>query len=246
MAGNAAYFVSDAHFGLNPDERVKVRLFAELAAKMRADAADVFLVGDMFDFWVEYGSVIRRDYFLILHELRGLVEAGVRVHYVCGNHDFAIGTFLEETVGVQVHRGGVDMEFSGRKAHICHGDKVCNNSLTQIAYALLRNRRLQAIYKLIHPDIGVMLGKTFSAVSKSLYGGRELPPRVANKYRRAAAARMRAGECDLVVMAHTHHADLVNFGGGDYCNTGSWANDYTYAVLRDGKIELLKWDIDNP
>jgi UDP-2,3-diacylglucosamine hydrolase len=245
MDRDAVYFVSDAHFGLNADERAKTEKFSELAAEMRERAADVFLVGDMFDFWIEYRSAIRRDYFLVLHELRRLVEAGVRVHYIKGNHDFAMGAFLEETVGVLVHHSDIDIELSGRKVRISHGEKVKKNSIFKIINALMRNRPLQALYRLIHPDIGVLLGKTVSATSKTIYSGREPSPDDANRYRRAAAKQLKNGECDLVIMAHTHHADFVNSDDGDYCNTGSWMANYDYAVLRGGQIQLMTWKCGN-
>ncbi|MCL2218925.1 MAG: UDP-2,3-diacylglucosamine diphosphatase [Chitinispirillia bacterium] len=241
MDRDTVYFVSDAHFGLDADEAAKTAKFAELAAEMRGRATDVFFVGDMFDFWIEYRSVIRRDYFTVLHIMRGLVEAGVRVHYVGGNHDFALGTFLEETAGVAVHRGCADAELQGRRAHISHGDKVCKGSLLRIADKLLRNGPLQALYRAIHPDIGIWGGGRVSAASKRKYRGVEIPQKTLNRYRRAAEALMAGGARDLVIFAHTHRADLVNFAGGDYCNTGSWLDRYDYAILRGGKIQLLRW-----
>ncbi|MCL2181874.1 MAG: UDP-2,3-diacylglucosamine diphosphatase [Chitinispirillia bacterium] len=241
MDRDAVYFVSDAHFGLDADEGGKVARFAELAAQMRARASDVFIVGDMFDFWIEYSSVIRRDYFPVLHEMRGLVEAGVRVHYIAGNHDFALGTFLEEAVGMRVHRGEAEIELQGRIALISHGDGILKSGILRITVVLLRNRLLQALYKAIHPTLGIWAGKSVSAVSKSKYRNAEVSPEIINKYRQAAEARIRGGGYGLVIFAHTHHADLVSFDGGDYCNTGSWLDNYDYAVLRDGRIQLMRW-----
>jgi UDP-2,3-diacylglucosamine hydrolase len=238
---DAVYFISDAHFGLDADERVKTGRFAELIAQMCERATDVFIVGDLFDFWIEYKSAIRRDSFLVLHELRKLAEVGVRVHYVAGNHDFAIGSFLDEVVGVTVYHGCLNVERQGRKIHISHGDRVGKSSALRTLDVLLRNRFLQALYKLVHPDIGINLGWLFSAVSKDKHRYLGITPKDLKKYRRAAQARLALGKSDLVVFAHTHHADLVSFEEGDYCNTGSWIDNYDYAVMRDGKISQLTW-----
>jgi UDP-2,3-diacylglucosamine hydrolase len=241
MGRDTVYFVSDAHFGLDPDERVKTANFAELAAQMRERATDVFFVGDMFVFWIEYTSLIRRDCFMALHIMRGLVEAGVRVHYVAGNHDFALGTFMEETAGIRLYRSSADVELQGRKAHISHGDRVQRNGLLKIIHMLLRCRPLHTLFRLIHHDIGIRVGMRLSAASKMKYRKLELSPEIRNKYRRAAQSLTSGQTCDLVVFAHTHHADLLSIDGGDYCHTGSWMDNYDYAVLRGGRIRLMRW-----
>jgi UDP-2,3-diacylglucosamine hydrolase len=233
--------VSDAHFGLGAGDHVRVARFRELAAHIRAHAAELYIVGDMFDFWIEYGSAVRPDYFDVLHELRGIVEAGVPVRYVAGNHDFAIGSFLEKHVGLTLHRGCVDAEIQGRRLHISHGHRVGMEPAQRLLDALLRNRALQALYRLIHPDVGVRLGMLVSAISRMRSRGTGMSAKHLEKYRRAARARLRAGKCDLVVFAHTHYGEVLRWSEGEYCNTGSWMDRYDYAVLRGGKISLLKW-----
>jgi UDP-2,3-diacylglucosamine hydrolase len=246
MAGGggrgAVYFVSDAHFGLDGDERARFERFRSFAGRVRADAAELCIVGDFFDFWVEYKSAIRPEYFPILHELRGIVEAGVPVRYVAGNHDFAVGSFLEKYVGLTFHRGCVDAEFQGRRLHISHGHMVGMGAVGRLVDALLRNRGLQRFYGLIHPNAGVKLGAFLSALSRMKSRKAGMPVKALEKYRRAARARLRSGKSDLVVFAHTHYGEVLRFAEGEYCNTGSWMDRYDYAVLRGGKISLLRWE----
>ncbi|MDR2579121.1 MAG: UDP-2,3-diacylglucosamine diphosphatase [Chitinispirillales bacterium] len=237
---DAVYFVSDAHFGLGDDGR-RVELFAELAAQMRGRAAALYIAGDLFDFWIEYRRTIRSDYFRVLHELRALVEAGVSVHYAAGNHDFALGRFLEETVGIKISRGCIDVELQGREVHICHGDRIRKRYVFKIADRLLGNKTLQAVYRMIHPDIGVSLGAFCSAVLKERNRKPNVPSRNVKVCRQAAQALVKTGKSDLVIFAHTHYAERIKYDGGEYCNIGSWVNNYDYAVLRGGEIQLLKW-----
>ncbi|MDR3012658.1 MAG: UDP-2,3-diacylglucosamine diphosphatase [Chitinispirillales bacterium] len=236
---STVYFISDAHFGLGADDD-RVEVFTALAVEMRECAAALYIVGDLFDFWIEYRCAIRPDYFLVLHTLRGLVEAGVNVCYVTGNHDFAIGSFLEDTTGITVHRGGVDTVLQGRRLYISHGDRAHKNGVPGIIDRLLRNRFLQALYKMIHPNIGVKLGMLCSAMLKKRSVSGHAPEKDLEKCRQAARARLKTGECDLVIFAHTHYAELLEFDGGQgqYCNTGSWMGSRDYATLRDGKIQL--------
>jgi UDP-2,3-diacylglucosamine hydrolase len=242
----AVYFVSDAHFGLDRNERLRVTRFGGFAAHVRANAAQLYIVGDFFDFWVEYKDAIRPEYFPILYELRGIAEAGVPVHYVAGNHDFAMGSFMEKYVGLTLHRGCVDAEIQGRRLHISHGHKVGRRLAQRLSDTLLANKTLQRLYKLLHPNIGVWLGELVSAASRMKSRNGEIPPAALEKYRRAARARLKSGKSDLVVFAHTHYGEILRFSEGEYCNTGSWMDRYDYAVLRNGKITLMKWNPPQP
>ena len=236
------FFISDAHFGVaagEPDNRVK--LFGELAADMRGCASDLFIVGDLFDFWIEYRFAIRPDYFTVLHELRSLVESGVKVHYLAGNHDFALGAFLEETIGISIYYGSLDLILQGRKVHLCHGDGILKQDVGyRITNSLLRNKTFQKLYKVIHPNIGVALG-AFCSKTNRKYSTLRLTPEVIEKYRQTARLRMKQKESDLVIFAHTHHGEIHKFDEGEYCNTGAWMNHYNYAALRGGKIELRSY-----
>ena len=243
---DAVYFVSDAHFGLDRNERLRVTRFGGFAALVRAQAARLYIVGDFFDFWVEYKDAIRPEYFPVLHELRGIVEAGVPVHYIAGNHDFAMGSFMEKYVGLTLHRGCVDAEIQGRRIHISHGHRVGRGPAQRLSDALLANKTLQRLYKLLHPNIGVWLGELVSAASRMKSRKGEIPPAALEKYRRAARARLKSGKSDLVVFAHTHYGEVLRFSEGEYCNTGSWMDRYDYAVLRNGKITLMKWNPPQP
>ncbi|MDR0306036.1 MAG: UDP-2,3-diacylglucosamine diphosphatase [Chitinispirillales bacterium] len=232
------FFISDAHFGVavqEPDNRIK--LFKDLTAQMRRSASDLFIVGDLFDFWIEYRFAIRPDYFPVLHELYRLVESGVKVHYLAGNHDFALGPFLEKSVGLSIYHGSLDLALQGRKVHLCHGDGVLSRSGDRITNAMLRNKTFQKLYKIIHPDIGVAFGAYCSRTNRKISVLR-LTPEVIEKYRQAARLRMKERKSDLVVFAHTHHGELHKFDEGEYCNTGAWMNHYNYATLRSGKMEL--------
>ena len=242
---DAVYFVSDAHFGLTAGahgagEREKVKRFRELSAQMRARAADLYILGDLFDFWIEYSMAIRPDYFPVLHELRGLVESGVRVHYLVGNHDFALGPFLQEIVGVSVCHYALDVELQGRRVHMRHGDNVLKKN--PLTIKILRNRFCQKLYKAIHPNIGVRLGAYISALSRKRYDNIEISEEAREKYRQIARSCMKAQKCDLVIYGHTHYAEQISYREGEYCNIGSWMTRYDYAVMRGGKIQLMRWD----
>src|SRR5690242_11101594 len=124
MARNVLYFLSDAHLGAEPrpleiERERQLRRFLELVPE-RAQA--LYIVGDLFDFWFEYRSSIPRRYFAILATLAQVRAAGVPIVYLGGNHDFWLGSFITEDLGIEVHDGAVTVEAQGRRLWVHHGD----------------------------------------------------------------------------------------------------------------------------
>jgi UDP-2,3-diacylglucosamine hydrolase len=235
------YFVSDAHLGRHIagcDDREK-HLLAFLDTAV-SNASHLFIVGDLFDFWIEYRYSIRPDYFEVLHVLRKLVSNGVEVHYLAGNHDFALGAFLEETVGLHIHLDHFETVLQGKKVHLFHGDGLIEADVGYRALRkVLRNPVNQRLYKLIHPDIGVPLGSFFSGSSRKLTS-RWLNERILEEYRDRAREYLAEGN-DIVIFAHTHIPEIRQWEGKTFCNPGEWIEKYTFAKLANGVMSLWKY-----
>ncbi len=165
-----AYFISDAHLGIhlkNCEQREEYLI--SFLHEIRENASHLFIVGDLFDFWIEYKHAIRPIYFSILHEFRQLIEMGVEIHYLAGNHDFALGPFLEETVGINIHPQYLNITVQGKNLYLRHGDGVLrNDNGYRFWRALLRNPVCQVLYKLLHPNFGVPFASLFSGSSRFL------------------------------------------------------------------------------
>src|SRR5688500_730126 len=114
------YIASDVHLGAVPDQRE--REFVSFLEKAGQEAGTVLINGDLFDFWFEYGEVIPGKHFRVLAAMSKLVEAGVRVLLMGGNHDAWGGRFLREEVGVDYQTGLVRTTLAGKNALIAHGD----------------------------------------------------------------------------------------------------------------------------
>jgi UDP-2,3-diacylglucosamine hydrolase len=237
-----AYFISDAHLGIpfRGHEGREEQLVRFLEKIRTEHASHLFIVGDLFDFWVEYRHAIRPAYFTALHHLRALVDAGTTVHYLAGNHDFALGPFLEKTIGMKIHSDHLELSLQGKTLHLHHGDGLVASDVGyRLLRAVLRNPVLQALYKLLHPNIGVPLANLFSGSSRHILK-RRCGERKLKQYR-ALARRYLAQGSDIVVFAHTHLPELRTFGGKMYCNTGEWIRRYTYAKLESGHLSLWEY-----
>jgi UDP-2,3-diacylglucosamine hydrolase len=243
MKKDTCFFVSDAHFGLQvPGGENRELHFNEFIDSVRDRMETLIILGDFFDFWIEYTTVIRLDYFNILYMLRQLVNSGVKVHYLAGNHDFALGPFFKNQMGATIHLNTFQTEIQGKKVYLYHGDGLIRSDVGyRILKKILRNPFNQKVYKmLIHPDFGIQFGMLCSRISKKHNKTRYLSPDRIMEYRCCAQNRLRDGY-EIVFYGHTHAAELTIFPEGTYCNTGAWLSKYTYATMCDGDVRLFEF-----
>jgi UDP-2,3-diacylglucosamine hydrolase len=240
-----SYFVSDAHLGINmPGHDNRQADLLSFFDAISADAAELFIIGDLFDFWIEYRHAIRPEYFVVVSRLRRLVESGTKVHYLAGNHDFALGPFLRDTVGLHIHQEHFETVIQGKKAHLYHGDGLVKKDVGyRILKKILRNPFNQKLYKLLHPNIGVPLALFFSGNSRTMLSN-WLTEEKLEEYRQNAKRYLEAN--DIVIFGHTHRPEIKKYGDKTYVNTGEWIRKYTYAKMENGEISLWQWFADRP
>ncbi len=235
------YFISDAHLGapnLNRPPRVQEDAMIDFLRAIRNDAEALYIVGDLFDFWFEYRSVILRQHYWVLYELSALAESGTRIVYMAGNHDFWLGSFLDEQVGIETKYGPLEVNLQDKRFFICHGDGMISKDWGyRMMRKILHNRFLIRSFQLIHPDLGVVLGKRISLLSRNHGAPKDWDPHLA--YRELGVSILKKGY-DVVVFGHNHCPDLQQVDDQVYINLGDWVEHFTYGVLSEGKIEL-KW-----
>jgi UDP-2,3-diacylglucosamine hydrolase len=241
-----AYFLSDAHLGRNlPYDGLREKYLCDFFLQIRDRATHLFIIGDLFDFWIEYDYAIRPDYFDTLWALKSLSHAGVELHYVAGNHDFALGPFLRDKISLRLHPDQFEIELQGRRLLLAHGDGLLNETSPYlILRGLLRNPVCQKLYKLLHPNMGVRLGTFFSRMSRRRGTQKDLAAKCA-AYRKWALGKL-ATDVDMVLLGHTHAPEMVKTVEGAYCNVGNWMGEYTFAKLEDGTLTLNRFPRDTP
>jgi UDP-2,3-diacylglucosamine hydrolase len=244
MKKNTAYFISDAHLGIIlPGYEEREQCLVRFLRQIGPDASELYIMGDLFDFWIEYTHAIRPHYFSVLHELMLLRENGTRIHYLAGNHDFALGPFLSRTIGVAVHHDRLEAVLQGKKTCLYHGDGVVRADRGyRILKRVLRNPFNQKLFRLLHPDIGVPLAVLFSGSSRHFLARRPTE-KTLEEYREHARAVL-SGGFDLVVFAHTHLAELHRYGPKVHVNPGEWIRRYTYAKMENGVVTLWRYSSD--
>ena len=243
------FFFSDLHLGLgsresNRDREQALLRFLTMVREERADG--LFIVGDLFDYWFEYRSVIPRGFSRTLGAIAALTDAGIPVEYLMGNHDFGHRDFFEEELGVRVHGGDIERTLAGRRCYLSHGDgKAFNDTGYLILKKVLRNRLTNSLFRFIHPDIGIGAASYASKRSRDHttqknYQG-ERSGESDGLYAFAERKIVQEGY-QLVVMGHSHMPRRVDLSGGTYINLGTWLRDRSYLALDENVLELRRFE----
>lgn len=228
------YFVSDLHLGVTErkEDRKREDLFLSLLDRIKPDCEKLYLVGDIFDYWFDYKTVIPKNFYRTLAKLREYTDAGIEIEYLMGNHDFGHRSFFKDELGIEVISTDIERVHNGKKFYISHGDgKADNDTGYLILRSILRNKIANFIYRIIHPDIGIGLASGSSKKSRSYtdtkdYGENEGMVNFAKK-------KIDEG-FDYVIMGHRHKRIELKHGYGTYYNLGEWINEPSYGTF-DGK-----------
>jgi len=236
------FFVSDAHLGAEEEEKEKSKedRLVSFLDTVKEEGEFLYLVGDMFEFWFEYKNAIPKKHFGVLDKLKQLVEWGVKVNYVVGNHDFWLGDFLPREIGIPIFRQPLEAVHQEKKILITHGDGLAKKDLGyRILKRILRNRVNIFLYRQIPPDIAYPLARFVARRSRESVQKRDSGH--LQEYEHFAAQKISQG-FDTVVLGHTHVPVLHDFGQGIYLNLGDWFRHFTYGKLQEGKFRLESFD----
>jgi UDP-2,3-diacylglucosamine hydrolase len=238
----ATYFISDIHLGLGNREEEKAkedRLLAFLSAILPA-AENLFIVGDLFDFWFEYKTVIPKGFHRTLTALQEFTDRNVPVYYLAGNHDYWMRGFFQTELGLKLFFEPFDITISGKRIHVHHGDGLAGNDLGyRLMKPVLRAKINFALYRWLHPDIGVRLARGSSRTSREYTSEKKFGE---DKGMIEYAEKKIAGGSDFVVMGHRHIPYVRPLGSGAYVNLGDWISHNSYAVLENDNMNLYTWN----
>lgn len=241
MRDASTFFLSDAHLGAEPESREAARekRLHSFLDSLPGRAASLYIVGDLFDFWFEYRTAIPRRHFATLAALQRLREAGVDIHYLNGNHDFWLGRFLAESLGVRTIDGPAVVEHQGRRLWVHHGDGLVGGDLGyRVLRRILRSPVSIGLYGLLHPDLGIPLAHVVSGWSRQSRG--HAPLEAEKLWREIALPRFAQGY-DGVLVGHFHHAYERREPGREFFVLGDWIDHFTYVELAGGRLEMRTW-----
>ena len=237
----SAFFISDVHLGSQSSkaEKVKEQKLLSFLEYVAEYGDQLFIVGDLFDFWFEYRTVIPRGYTRILCALSELRELGKEMHYIAGNHDFWMRDYLAKEFGIKIHFDDFEYTLYNKRFYLYHGDGIAKKDYGyRILKKIFRNRFNIFLYSLIHPDLGIPLAKWVSALSRS-HTSSDAPPED-HDYVQAALQKFSEG-FDFVIFGHLHYPNYQIYGEKVYINLGDWMKHFTYAEFDGEEISLNYW-----
>jgi len=234
------FFISDTHFGFYEYEREKplIEKFENLCKLVCKEKGTLYILGDLFDYWFEYKSVVQKYSYRILTCLEKISESGVSITYLIGNHDFAHRDLFEKQLKIQLCENPITQIINGKKFLLAHGDGLIGNDTGyKILKSIVRNKRLQSLYAKLHPNIGIGLARYFSRKSRHYTSEKDYGE---SDYLYQFAKQKIEEGYDYVVMGHSHKFKFEQIENGYYINLGSWLIKPAYGIF-DGEIFEIKY-----
>ncbi|MFI3303884.1 MAG: UDP-2,3-diacylglucosamine diphosphatase [Rikenellaceae bacterium] len=242
------YFASDIHLGGGGREiarQTEIR-FVEWLERVAVDAEAIILCGDVFDFWFEYRLVVPRGFTRALGTISRLIDRGVRIIFMSGNHDMWQRDYLREECGLEVYTAPTIFEFGGRRVHIAHGDNlnVKKDWKLKLMNSVFRSKFIfHTAARFIHPDLMLKFGIWWSENSRNKHtqraGHNTIDGDGVLSLVEYATQRQQIEPCDYYVFGHLHQNFIHHCDGFDVVFTNDWSQDPHFAKLNsEGQMSL--------
>lgn len=245
-AGKKIYFLSDFHLGV-PDaassleREKKIMRFLDIA---KQDAAAIFIVGDLFDFWYEYKTVVPKGYVRILGKMAEITDSGIAIHFFVGNHDMWMRDYFQKELNIPVYFEPVTFDFNGKKFLVGHGDGLGpGDHGYKFLKKVFRNPVCQWLFGILPPIIGVGVANYFSRKSraKAMAAGKDDHFLGEDKEWLIIHCKevLQKEHYDYFVFGHRHLPINFNLTQSSlYINLGDWLQYSSYAVFDGANLEL--------
>jgi UDP-2,3-diacylglucosamine hydrolase len=234
-------FAADAHFKSRsiPGETERRELFIRFLGTLPGGSA-LILLGDIFDFYFEYRSVVSNRYIDLYRALIDCRSRGVSVHFLGGNHDYWVGDFFERDLGITTHTDEMAVAAQGRKIVCAHGDLVIpRDPGYKILKTIIRNRFVIGVSRWIHPDVMSAIATCVSTLSRNVKKSSQ--EERARWLAEIAPTKFYGRGNDIFVMGHVHYPLHHVHDGREFLIVGDWVTNFTYGRLCGGKLSLERF-----
>jgi UDP-2,3-diacylglucosamine hydrolase len=251
MAANSEkkiYFASDFHLGAPDYESslAREKKIVSWLSQIENDAAEIFLVGDIFDFWFEYKRAIPKGFVRLQGKIAELTDKGIPVHVFTGNHDMWIFDYLPKELGVTLYREPIQREFFGKNYFIGHGDGLGpGDKGYKFLKKVFANKFCQWCFARLHPNFGIWLADKSSKTSRAKTGSSD------EKFQGEEGEwlihfckdTLKTEHYDYFVFGHRHLPLEIEIGANSkYFNLGEWINYCTYLEVSQSGVELKTYN----
>jgi len=241
------YFLSDFHLG-TPSYAESLQREKKIVAfldSIKTKAAEILIVGDMFDFWFEYKTTVPKGYVRLLGKLAELTDSGIKIHFFVGNHDMWMRGYFEQELNIPVYFHPKTFEWNGKKFFVGHGDGLGpGDHGYKFLKSVFRNKMSQWLFGAVHPSWGIGVANYFSRSSRAKTVKKEKRFYGEEEWLIIFCRQLLAKEhFDFFILGHRHlPLDYKLTETSRYINLGDWLRFFTYAVFDGNNVELKKWE----
>ncbi len=246
--GKKIYFASDNHLGAPTmkESLPREKKFVAWLDTIKNDAAAIFLMGDLFDFWIEYKTVVPKGFTRTLGKLAELSDSGIPIYYFVGNHDLWMNGYFEEELNIPVYHKPQQYTFNGTSFFIGHGDGLGpHDKGYKRMKKVFTNPLAKWLFRWLHPDLGVRLGQYLSVKNKIISGDEDVKfLGDENEWLvQYAKRKLEKQHYDYFIFGHRHLPLEIDLNGkSSYINLGDWITYYTFGVFDGEKLSLEKFN----
>lgn len=237
------YFASDFHLGIPSHEESTIRekKIIRWLEHVSHDASAIFLVGDLFDFWFEYQTVIPKGFVRFQAKLAELTSKGIQVFFFAGNHDYWVYDYFSSELGIKIYKKPLSLSINHKKFFIAHGDGLGKGDVAfKWVKSIFSNGFFQWLFKWIHPDVGMSIAQFWSKKSRLANG--QYDEQFKGEKERLWLFTKKIHQTDphdFYVFGHRHLPLSLSVGDhAMYYNLGEWVSQYNYLCF-DGKEATL-------
>lgn len=239
------YFASDQHFGAPTAEQSfpREQKFVRWLDQVKSDADAIFLLGDLFDFWFEYKTVVPKGFVRVLGKLAEIRDSGIPIYFFVGNHDLWMADYFEKELNIPTYRDNKEFTFGTKTFLIGHGDGKGPGDKGYKRMKKVFNAPFSKwLYRWLHPDVGMKLAQYLSVKNKLISGNEDVVYLGEEKEWLVlyAKKKLETKHYDYFIFGHRHLPMIVEVGeNAKYVNLGDWIGYFTYGVF-DGENFKLK------
>lgn len=245
------YFASDFHLGVDAQwsSRDRERQIVRWLETIRQDAAEIYLVGDVFDYYFEYKRAIPKGYVRLFGKLAELRDAGILIYFFTGNHDMWMFKYFEEEFDIPIYRQAITREINGKTFFIGHGDGLGPGDYGyKFIKNIFNNKICQWLFHRLHPNFGLGLMTFFSGKSRESSDDPQVFLGEKKEWLVVFAEEeiQKNPEIDFFVFGHRHLPIDYTLKNKKtrYINLGEWMNYRSYGVFDGEKFELKFFEND--
>jgi len=244
---NRIYFASDLHLGMHPQEESlqREKIFVQWLDEIREDASELWLLGDIFDYWFEYKKVVPRGFTRLLGKLASINDQGVKIYLITGNHDIWVFNYLTQEIGIEVYRKSVSRTWNNHQFLLGHGDGLFRGDrMYRMLQGIFKNRFMQWLYARIHPNGSMAFAHWWSRKSRMKHGslGSFMGEDKEHQIQYARKQLKEHPEIEYFVFGHRHIPFDISIGHKSrvIC-LGDWIGNFTYGVFDGTQFYLKKF-----